>query len=216
MKQINWSDHILNFLAVIIGVTLAFYVSDSADKKRENEELRKVVQSFIDELQDDQETYLEYQIPSNEEQSKLIEEVLYLIKTKNADSLADKIQGALSLNSYNPTGVTFHSIVSSGKLNLFSDFSLREDISVYYQLLSAEAEARGTLQLEFYMDQVVPWIVNETDIMNPSLENLITNKKLSNVLILYKSFIDNKTRHYVYMAKQAEELENSLKKLISE
>ena len=83
MKQINWSDHILNFLAVIIGVTLAFYVSDSADKSREKEELRLIVQSFIDELEEDRETYEDYQIPSNEEQSKLIGEVLNFIQSNN-------------------------------------------------------------------------------------------------------------------------------------
>jgi hypothetical protein len=68
MKQINWSDHILNFLAVIIGVTLAFYVSDNSDRKREKDELEKITRSFISELQDDRETYLEYQIPDNEVQ----------------------------------------------------------------------------------------------------------------------------------------------------
>lgn len=216
MKQINWSDHILNFLAVIIGVTLAFYVSDSADRKRESEELKKITQSFIDELQEDQLTFEDYQIPSNEEQSKLIEEVLYFIQTKNKDSLASKIQDALSINSYSPVGVTFHSIVSSGKLDLFSDFVLRKDISNYYELLSSEAEARGQLQVDFYMDQILPWIVNETDIMNPNMDNLIYDQKLSNILILYKSFIDNKTRHYKEMIKESAQLENKLKELISE
>lgn len=216
MKQINWSDHILNFLAVIIGVTLAFYASDSSDKIKEKHELRKITKSLIDELQEDKETYLDYQIPSNEKQSKLIREVLGLIQLRKTDSLEAKIQEALSINSYNPAGVTFHSVMSSGKLNLFSDFELRENISVYYKLLSQEAEARGRLQLDFYMDQIIPWIVNETDIMSPSVEELIDDRKLTNILILYRSFIDNKTRHYIYMAKEATELENSLKELISE
>lgn len=216
MKQINWSDHILNFLAVIIGVTLAFYVSDNANKSKQDAELENIVQSFIDELEEDKETYLDYQIPSNEEQSKLIGDILALIQEKNVDSLEIKIGKALNLNSYNPAGVTFHSVVSSGKLNLFADFNLREDISIYYQLLAAEAEARGQLQLDFYMDQIVPWVVNNTDILNPSVDELIKDRKLVNLLILYKSFIDNKIRHYVYMAQESEQLGNSLKELISE
>jgi hypothetical protein len=216
MKQINWSDHILNFLAVIIGVSMAFYVSDTADRNKQSDELRKITQSFIDELQEDQSTFEDYQIPSNEDQSKLIEEVLYLIQAKNKDSLASKIQDALSINSYSPAGVTFHSIVSSGKLDLFSDFVLRKDISNYYQLLASEAQARAQLQVDFYMDQILPWIVNETDIMNPKMDDVINDHKLSNILILYKSLIDNKTRHYKYMIKECAQLENKLKELISE
>jgi hypothetical protein len=216
MKQINWSDHILNFLAVIIGVTLAFYVSDSADRKRESEELKKILQSFTEELKEDRETYLEYQIPSNEEQSKLIGEVISLIQQKQSDSLAGKIQDALSINSYSPAAVTFNSIVSSGKLDLIADFELRKNISTYYQLLAQEAEARGQIQLEFYMNQILPWIVNETDLLNPDIENLVNDKKLANVLIIYKSFVDNKTDQYRYMTKESEKLLASLNEVIGE
>jgi len=216
MKQINWSDHILNFLAVIIGVTLAFYVSDSANRAQQDAELDKIVQSFIDELEEDRETYFDYQIPSNEKQSKLISEAITFIKEKNKDSLAIKLEIALSINSYSPAGITFHSIVSSGKLDLFENFSLRKDIANYYQLLSQEAEARGQLQVDFYMNQILPWIVNETSIMNPDMDEVINDDKLTNILILYKSFIDNKTRHYKYMSKECLTLQEKLKDLLSE
>lgn len=216
MKGINWSDHILNFLAVIIGVSMAFYVSDTADKNKESEELENIIQSFIDELQEDRKVYLDYQIPENEQQTKLIWDVLTRIGEKRSDSLPGKIQQSLAINNYSPAGVTFNSLVSSGKLDLLSDFELRKEISTYYQLLSKEAESRGQLQVDFYMDQVLPWIINENDMMNISMSDVMNDTKLSNILILYRSLVDNKTRQYKVIAKESEELEERLKSMYNE
>jgi hypothetical protein len=35
MKKVDWPNHLLNFIAVILGVFLAFYVSDRAEKRKE-------------------------------------------------------------------------------------------------------------------------------------------------------------------------------------
>jgi hypothetical protein len=112
--------------------------------------------------------------------------------------------------------VTFNSIVSSGKLDLLSDFELRKEISTYYQLSAKEAEARGQFQVDFYMDQVLPWIINENDILNLSMEDVMNDKKLSNILVLYRSLIDSKTNQYRVMVKKCEELENKLKSVLDE
>ena len=47
MKSVNWFDHLLNFVAVILGVSLAFYISTRAEKSREKEELLRAVSGGI-------------------------------------------------------------------------------------------------------------------------------------------------------------------------
>lgn len=212
MKSINWSDHFLNFLAVILGVSLAFFVNDRAETKKREQEYAQIVSSFLDELKADKDTYLNYQIPDNSEQLEAIAEVLQLIGSGKDDSLVQKFSRAISINNYNPSGVTFKSLQSTGKLDLIDDFQLRKRISNYYTIVAEESKARGQLQVDFYMDQLLPWILDNTDFNRPDVKAL-QNTKLYNILIIYRSFVANKVEHYEWMLQEIEALEQQLSNL---
>ena len=215
MKSINWSDHILNFVAVILGVSLAFFVNDNSERTKRNKEFEEVVQSFLEELKSDRATYIEYQIPDNQDQVRRISEVLLIIENGETDSLSEKFQRAISINNYSPSGVTFSSLTSSGKLDLIKDFQLRKELSNYQTVLSEEARIRGDIQVQFYMNQLMPWLLENIDFTNPSIESL-QDKTLINTLIIYQSLVANKLAHYEYLASRIDSLELKLKNLIPE
>ena len=212
-NKINWADHILNFVAVIVGVSLAFFVNDNSEQKKRKEEYDEAIRSFLEEFEADRSNYVEYQIPSNRNQVDDISDVLLLILNGESDSLAEKFQLAININNYFPSGVTFNSLVSSGKLDLIDDFQLRKELSNYHKVLSEEARMRGELQVEFYMNQLMPWLLKNADFTNPSIESL-QNKNLVNTLIIYQSLVANKVDHYEYLASRIDSLELKLNNLI--
>ncbi|MEQ9403532.1 MAG: hypothetical protein RIM99_08105 [Cyclobacteriaceae bacterium] len=216
MKQINWSDHILNFVAVIMGVSMAFYISSSSERQKEKRELTHILTSLIDELQEDRETFDEYQITSNENQSKALGDVLQRLVSGNTDSLELKFSNAITINNYHPFGVTFKSISYSGKLELIDDFELRTEISNYHELMASEAMLRGEAQYNFFMNQLMPWMIKNTSLVNPDVSKLVGNDELINILILYKSMLDNKLRSYYDLSEAAGTLEEKLNHLLSE
>ena len=77
MKGIDWLTHILNFLAVIAGVFLAFYISDAAEHKKEQKQLSHIINIIIEDLKEDQATFENYQIPINEKQLSAIDRLVF-------------------------------------------------------------------------------------------------------------------------------------------
>ena len=211
-NQINWFDHVFNVFSVIIGVSLAFYVNDSAETNRREKEFNAIIDSFLEELAADRATYAEYQIPDNKSQAEAISDVLELIEAGSSDSLEYKFSRAIGINNYFPSGVTFKSLQSAGKLDLIEDFELRKVLSTYHTILAEEARVRGQIQVDFYMDQLMPWLVKNTDFKNPDARSL-RGSELSNLLMLYQSFVLNKVANYEEMVLQIDYLHKQLSKL---
>lgn len=211
MKSINWSDHILNFVAVILGVSLAFYVSKRSEQNKEEEEVNQIVTSLIEELADDRENFTDYQIPFQKEQSGIISDVLNQLMTGELDSLNKKVEAAINVNNYQPNDLTFKSITASGKLDLIKDFEIRKTISNYYEVLAVECSHRNKAQTDFFMDKLIPWIISNTSLVDSNSQVLVNNREFINLLIFYKGFIDNKLRHYEVLVRESEALENKLK-----
>lgn len=214
MKSINWSDHILNFIAVILGVSLAFYVSKRSEQHKEHEEVNQIVTSLIKELADDRENFIDYQIPFQKEQSGIISGVLNQLMSGELDSLNEKVEAAINVNNYQPNDLTFKSITASGKLDLIKDFEIRKTISNYYEVLTVECSHRNKAQTDFFMDKLIPWIISNTSLVENNSQVLVNNREFINLLIFYKGFIDNKLRHYEVLVRESEALENKLKTII--
>lgn len=215
MKSVNWTDHILNFVAVILGVSLAFYFSNLAERRKEREETNQIVSSLIEEITADKANYRKSHIPFNQAQSRTILEIIAAIDSKRVDSIEQKINNGLFINSYSPPGVTFNSIISSGKFNLIKDFQLRRALSNYYQILAAEAKARSEVQQEFYFGEMMPWILDHNSLLKPDVKSLVNERKFANLLLLYQGMIDNKVRTYKELAATSDTLILKLEQLRS-
>ncbi|MEM7297548.1 MAG: hypothetical protein AAF391_04705 [Bacteroidota bacterium] len=212
MKQVNWADHIFNFLAVIIGVSLAFFVNDNAARTRESTELNVVIKSFLDELKDDSTVFADYQIPDNEEQSLAIQQVIGMLKSGVEDSLEIKFQKAININGYHPSCVTFNSLASSGKLDLIKDFELRKELAEYHTVYAQEAKWRGEFQVDYYSENLLPWLIKNVDFTDDDTSAL-NDRELINLLLIYDGLISNKVRQYKLLTREAGKLRAKLKAL---
>jgi len=137
MPPVNWKDHFINFISVILGVTLAFLINSIASSYKQQQEMKLIVLSILEEIQEDIAAYEEYQIPYNKLIIEDIEKTLALIEENgNKDSLQFHFSKAMDVNNYSPSNVTFNSMISSGKLDLLGNFYLRKNL--YNYSLSAE------------------------------------------------------------------------------
>ncbi len=215
MKQINWPDHILNFIAVIIGVSLAFYVNDRSERSQDRREQKKILQSMIDELDFDMEVYENHQINLNQSQSELIQEVIDMIRREETDSLSHKFLKCLNYTNYSPRSVTFNSILASGKLDLIEDFDLRRQLSVYHEIWVSEVEFRVSKQISFAENRLIPWVMANTDFQTPDPKDL-QKRELVNMLFVYQGLIDGKIRNYNQLLSEAKSLQENLQKYLDE
>ncbi len=210
MKKINWLDHSLNFVAVIVGVSMAFYIGSSAEEAKQKEETRKILSALIQELDKDILTYTDYQIPNNEDQLEIIQNAQRVIQDKSYDSLGFYIQKAFGFRNFAPQNVTFNSIKSSGKIDLITDFDLRLQMATFYESYVQEASFRGQGQVDFNSLHIVPWMIESTDFTNPDISEL-DMVKISNMLILYRSIIVSKLDQYQKVVDKGIELKEALK-----
>lgn len=216
MKKIDWINHLFNFVAVILGVFLAFYVSANAEKRKEKKELRAIIESLIDDLADDQATYREYQLPVNRNHLKSIEQITAGILSNQAGTISQYLTDLISLDNYSPTSVTYLSGTSSGKISLIDDLEIKKGLSYYFDVLSVEAQKKGEVQVDFFLHELLPWLINHVSLNDIDPESLLGNQVIANKLIIYQGFIENKTAEYEHIVEVAQSLESNLKDFLSD
>lgn len=213
MKKINLINHFLNFVAVILGVLLAFYVNSCSETNKEKKELKEIVTSLMADLENDHKTYSEYQIPVNETQSKELENLIadiLNVENKAQESLSVSVE----VENYSPISSTYLSINSSGKINLIDDLEVKKKLSNYYDILSEESIKKGDLQVNFFLNEILPWMMENTDLLDMQADDFIGQKKLVNRLILYRTLIENKKSQYIEIDEASIELQKVLSKFI--
>lgn len=211
MKQINWIDHLLNVVAVIVGVSLAFFVSDRSEEAKRSREAEQIIASIIDDLDTDVEAYDDYQIPNNEQVLFAIKQVINIIQSEeNIDSLGYYFEVSIDINNYFPSNVTYNSMVSSGKMDLISDFEVRKKLSSY-QMYSDEAAEMGKLQVSFLMDEIIPMMMYDDAVSSSS--NMKDWVKVGKVLQVYASIVNSKLKQYELVNRTAISLRSELEAL---
>lgn len=214
MNKINWASHILNFIAVISGVFLAFYVEYLAEQRKENDEAKEILAAIIEDLEDDYRAYNKNQIPINEEQVQLLDQLMESVVAGEVPT--EEAAGAiLNLENFSPTSSTYLSITSSGKINLIDDLKVRENLSRYYDILAVESIKKGEFQVEFFSNEILPWMIANTDLMDVDVKSL-KGKAFLNKILLYRTFISNKIRQYKDIMNSSVILKKQLEGVLEE
>lgn len=213
MLRSGWADHSLNFVSVILGVSLAFFVNDCSNKQKTRREMDFILVSLLNEIREDIETYETYQVPDNQEKVDQLYKILAILSSQaNADSLSYYFETSLHVNSYSPQNLTFSSIISSGKLEYIDNYDLRSAL-LLYQMNSKEVEMQGKIQYEFFMDQLVPWLIDHPEVVEKE-SLLLGNQGFITLLSIYASLVEGKLEKYKSILKDAKAIENKLLKVV--
>lgn len=211
MKKINWFDHLINLLVVIVGISVA-YALNNWNQSRKVALLQKTyVQSMVDDLDFDI-NELDSLIDYENENLKIFRRV---ISAKNHPLSEDSTQLAIariaSLNTFSSRNITYESIKSSGKFELLN-LKLRIDIIEFYHKGYEQIEAIEEYYRLNFDNQIIPMLLHdafngETG-LNPSI---FKSEKFRTVMGLHISFLTQKIQAYKSGHNLALKLEKELK-----
>mgnify|MGYP001799629805 FL=1 len=216
MIKTTWVNHILNFVAVILGVYIAFHISESAKESGEKEESIALMKALLDDLQSDLTTYTDYQIPFNKRYEEQVDSLLLALTNNDTDEIHAKLFQIFQVNNYNPTSTTYNSIKSSGKIRLINDLSLQRKLSDFYDGAAIECENKNQIQVDFFMQELVTWMTVNTDLYETTINKKADMIVLRNKLIVYTSLVAQKIEQYEKIAEDITELKAQLETTINQ
>lgn len=215
MKKINWLDHIANLLVVILGITIAFYLEGYKEEANNRQQEKKYLQSLIEDLETDIEA-----LDTLDYVNKRIANAL--IKLSNATSGApypkDSLVGFMFGIQYNPPfsaqRTAYESMKSSGKLDLISDFELRNEVvELYEQYYWGTSEFDVSL-LNHINDFVKPYFMENIVFTDRSSldETFLSSSEFRNIIYSYRYLFLAKVEFY---SRVHAEVESTLDQLQS-
>lgn len=213
--RLNWLGHFLNFLAVILGVYLAFYMNERAKIKDDRAEGKLLMEALLADLSDDINSYAEYQIPLNEQHLKNVAELLQVLSSDMSADTTGSLATIFDVQNFAPTTATYSSMKSSGKLRLISDLSLRKGLTSYYEGLVLESVAKGEFQVDYFTDELLVWLTEHADLSTMALTADADRLVLQNKLIIYQSLIDQKVESYRMVVERSQALKAQIEELLA-
>ena len=209
-RKYHWLNHVLNFLAVILGVYLAFYINEKAKANQDRKESRLLMNSLLEDLSEDIRVYEEYQIPVNTQHRQNVESLLSLLSTDEPEGLDSQLPTIFQVENYAPATSTYSSMKAAGKLGLMDDLALQKALVDYYEGLVPESEKKGEYQVDFFTNELLTWLTNNVDMLNMEVLNKGELTVLRNKLIIYESLIDQKVKTYEMIVEDSRELKQRI------
>lgn len=209
-RNYNWLHHVFNFLGVILGVYLAFYINEKAKINEERDESLILMNSLVNDLSEDIETYEAYQIPVNITYQENVENLLNLLLSDSLERISGQLPIILGVENYAPTTSTYSSMKASGKLRLIGDLALQKKLNSYYEGLVIESTRKGEYQVDFFTNELLTWLTNNADLLEMEILNKDNLIVLRNKLIIYQSLIDQKTESYKMLVEHSKKLKEQI------
>ena len=213
-RKINWLNHIFNFLAVILGVYLAFVVNERAKVNQDRSESAVLMTSLVSDLEKDIQVYEEYQIPENTLFIQNVEELLTLISSGETRGIEEQIATLLQVDNYTPTESTYSSMKLSGKLRLIEDLDLRKSLTRHYDGLVVESRMKGSYQVDYYTNEILSWLTDHVDLKTMTLRSVDDLTTFTNKLIIYGSLIEQKVESYKMIVEDSKSLKEEIASLL--
>ena len=215
-KRYSWLNHILNFIAVILGVYLAFYVDARGKAAEDRKEARLLMRSMVNDLEADIKSYEDYHIPFNRNYQEDVDSLLLFVSTNKVEAAESKLPAILQVENYAPNNSIYNSMKSSGKLKLIDDAQLQKTLSDFYDGRVQETISKNEIQADYFLDELVTWLRFNTDLMNM---RLLPNRELivlQNTLIIYQSLVGQKLRDYQLVVEESEALKEQIEAYLAD
>lgn len=210
----KWSNHLLNFLTVILGVYLAFYINEKAKFSAEKKEGLLLMNSIMNDLSTDIDAYNNYQIPVNTKHQENLDSLLIVLSTNELTNVNDHLPYIFQIENYSPTASTYNSMKFSGKTKLIKNQNILNKLNDFYDGLALECVQKNKVQVDFFMNELLKWLSLNADLVEMELLNKEGLIVLRNKVLIYKSLIDQKIENYKMIVDESNHLKGQLDSLI--
>ena len=180
LKRINWLDHLVGVFVVIFGVTIAFYLNNWSENRKLEKQEQDVLESLLIDLNEDS-VNLITAIDTTKYLTMASGKLISAIKSpdlRNTDSLIFYMLPLYFFSPFTPQDATYKSLLSAGKLEIISDFSLRKSITnlyskVYYEIAFFDESHRTEV-----FDLKIPYLHERVTIGRISPDDSIFNETM--------------------------------------
>ena len=209
--KINWANHFVELIVVIIGITIAFMLENWRQENANHDLEQKYLNSLKSDLMSDNKL-LDSTVSSVEKQISKLRDFITEIKTgtvvkQKAENIIPQV---LISYGFAPKLATYQSITNSGNLNIITDYKLIESLASYYNSydeISIKEKGLYDYQLKF----VLPYVYENVDFLSGKMVNksAINGFEFKNIVTGYYTLVGQNLEAYKnYQLANKELLEN--------
>ncbi len=217
-KSIDWLNHFIELLVVIIGITIAFMLNRSYESHKANKLEQQYLSSFLRDIAAD-EAALDTLIQFNDEKISKMNHLLDLIGQTpvNQDSAVSLFALSLNYLPFDANIVTYESLTASGNIGLISDYTLKYEIIKYYHHLSTNKYI-NQLNNSYLNNYIIPFALSNLDFQRARFLNYKTvkSKEFYNLVRGYIGLLQQNKSFYTDVRKSCVRLQNMFKKVMDE
>lgn len=190
MKSINWKDHLVNLIVVILGISIAFYL----EGWREDRQNLKLEIKYLNDLSIDlayDEGLLDTLLIVDSINIQKIEDML----DRSANGQRMEFDGVfLDLVYYvpfSPKTVTYQTVINGGKLEVISAYEVQNAIVFLYNQLYGGIDTWDEHLIKHIDTYLKPLTIEGIKIKSNRISStLLKNESYINALVLYKSMLE--------------------------
>ncbi|MBX2962991.1 MAG: hypothetical protein KF687_10805 [Cyclobacteriaceae bacterium] len=140
-ERIQWRNQIINFIAIVVGVYVAFYLTNQKLENDKGALEQQYIQSMLEDLKTDEQQLTESTDTLLYYRNMLASLTKHIYSGEiPVDSLSEMIQALYVYLPFIPRNNTYQTLVASGSIDIIKDFTLRQQIvELYHQHYGAIA-----------------------------------------------------------------------------
>jgi hypothetical protein len=209
MKNIKWTQLLLELLVVIFGVSIAFYLDNWKEIRKSKKTELEYLTSFKNDLEQDT-LQLSKLIDTLKHQNQNCQNLIRCIYSNNLEDehILDYSISLMFITNFIPHAATYKSMASSGQLSLITDFELRKKLVDQYDITYSNLELLDRFNQTQVFDYKLPYIHDNMQYQRGGISNteaMKTNKYVNMTLATYH-FLNKKIDEYSAANNLAKEL----------
>ncbi len=196
-KHIDWLNHGLEFIVVIIGILIAFQLNKcSAENQQE-----KTITTHLEQIKEETEInrkFLESALKLGESNLAKIDTIFVLLNQKEDYQRINQ----LSIELLNLSGAyfrknAFQNLVESGDIRFIKSFDTKQKIINLYEYYKW-VESFDEISRNLYIQDYYPYLKNNFDLVVGNMQDkeIYQSKLFKNILASYSQTSQNKTQKY--------------------
>ncbi|GCC53095.1 hypothetical protein SanaruYs_33370 [Chryseotalea sanaruensis] len=171
-EKIQWKNQLINLLAIVIGVYIAFYLTERSNNANSRRQAKAYLASMADDLQSD-----------IDELTISTDTLRYMVKVSDAltqsivtqriiqDSIGTMISSLYLIVPFNPKDNSYQSLVASGKLDAIENFELRKKITELYHQHYGSIKIFDDISNQQRISIITPYLMRTMQFSTVGLQN---------------------------------------------
>ena len=198
-KRFSLKYVLLEIIIVIIGISIAFWLNNWGEERKERALEIEFIKALRSDLATDSVAFAT-QVKYNKEGFRHLNRFVDILRNKEYenDSISWFVGRFMNRNNWILNTNTYDILKSGGKLDVISDFQLRNEMSVFYNMRGYQTNMVLDVFQKFIDNQMNPYLAKNTNYMisyNPDID-FVRDTEFQNLLVIWTDYTDFKLSVY--------------------